>query len=314
MILPLPFTFKYYGNDYTSLKVVTNGWMGFDIASTSNAYLNAAIPVAAEPNNALYPFWDDLDLRTAGTVYYLNDAANNRFIVEYKDVPHYSTGQLYTFQVMLYSDGRIFYQYLSMDPSLINSCTIGTENVGGATGLQVVYNAAYLHNNLAIKIEKGLGWLEEMPNSGTISPGGSQSVDVMFNSTGLATGVYTGVMNVNSNDPNRPVKQIPVKLTVGVVDVQNNNLGVPSEFALNQNYPNPFNPTTKISFAIPQESFVTIKIYDILGKEVSKIVNQTKQAGYYSFNFDASSLSSGMYFYKIEAGNFVQTKRMLLMK
>jgi hypothetical protein len=114
VILPLPFTFKYYGNDYTSLKVVTNGWMGFDIASTSNAYLNAAIPVAAEPNSALYPFWDDLDLRTAGNVYYQNDAANNRFVVEYKNVPHYTTGELYTFQVFLYSDGRIIYQYLDM--------------------------------------------------------------------------------------------------------------------------------------------------------------------------------------------------------
>ncbi|MCB0729291.1 MAG: T9SS type A sorting domain-containing protein, partial [Ignavibacteriae bacterium] len=192
--------------------------------------------------------------------------------------------------------------------------TIGTENAAGSTGLQVVYNAAYLHNNLAIKIEKGLAWLDENPSSGTVTPGGSQSVDVIFNSTGLATGVYTGVMNVNSNDPLRPVKTIPVKLTVGVVGVENNVTGIPSEFALNQNYPNPFNPTTNISFAIPTESFVSIKIYDILGKEVSKIVNETKQAGYYNFNFDASSLSSGMYFYKIEAGNFVQTKRMLLMK
>jgi flagellar hook assembly protein FlgD len=123
-----------------------------------------------------------------------------------------------------------------------------------------------------------------------------------------------GVMNVNSNDPLRPVKTIPVKLTVGVVGIENNVTGIPTEFSLAQNYPNPFNPTTNISFAIPTESFVSIKIYDILGKEVSKIVNETKQAGYYNFNFDATSLSSGMYFYKIEAGNFVQTKRMLLMK
>jgi len=314
VILPLPFTFKYYGNDYTSLKVVTNGWMGFDIASTSNAYLNAAIPVAAEPNSALYPFWDDLDLRTAGNVYYQNDAANNRFVVEYKNVPHYTTGELYTFQVFLYSDGRIIYQYLDMTASLVNSCTIGTENVNGTTGLQVVYNAAYLHNNLAIKIEKGLAWLEQTPSTGTITPGGNQNVEVNFISTGLATGVYNGVMNVNSNDPLRPVKTIPVKLTVGVVGIENNVTGIPTEFSLAQNYPNPFNPTTNISFAIPTESFVSIKIYDILGKEVSKIVNETKQAGYYNFNFDATSLSSGMYFYKIEAGNFVQTKRMLLMK
>ncbi|MEZ4691591.1 MAG: T9SS type A sorting domain-containing protein, partial [Ignavibacteria bacterium] len=314
VILPLPFTFTYYGNNYTSLKVVTNGWMGFDVASTSNAYLNAAIPTSAEPNNALYPFWDDLDLRTAGNVYYQNDAANNRFIVEYKNVPHYSTGELYTFQVMLYSDGRIFYQYLDMTASLVNSCTIGTENAAGSTGLQVVYNAAYLHNNLAIKIEKGLAWLDENPSSGTVTPGGSQSVDVIFNSTGLATGVYTGVMNVNSNDPLRPVKTIPVKLTVGVVGVENNVTGIPSEFALNQNYPNPFNPTTNLEFGIPELEFVSLKIYDMLGKEVKTLVNETKPAGRYRISFDGSDLASGVYYYKIQAGDFVETKRMLLLK
>ena len=194
--LPLPFTFKYYGNDYTSLKVVTNGWMGFDVASTSNAYSNVSIPATAVPNNCLYPFWDDLDLRTSGAVYYLNDAANNRFIVEYKAVPHYSTGELYTFQVMIYADGRIYYQYQDMNASLVNSCTIGTENSTGTTGLQVVYNAAYLHNNLAIKIEKGLAWVDENPSTGTITPGGNQNVAVNFNTVGLVIGSYTGVLKL----------------------------------------------------------------------------------------------------------------------
>ncbi|MCB0726910.1 MAG: T9SS type A sorting domain-containing protein, partial [Ignavibacteriae bacterium] len=309
-----PFTFTYYGNNYTSLKVVTNGWMGFDVASTSNAYLNAAIPTSAEPNNALYPFWDDLDLRTAGNVYYQNDAANNRFIVEYKNVPHYSTGELYTFQVMLYSDGRIFYQYLDMTASLVNSCTIGTENAAGSTGLQVVYNAAYLHNNLAIKIEKGLAWLDENPSSGTVTPGGSQNVEVIFNSTGLATGTYTGVMNVNSNDPIRPVKSIPVKLIVGTVGIQNTTFGIPTEFSLNQNYPNPFNPTTNLEFGIPELGFVSLKIYDMLGKEVKTLINETKPAGRYRISFDGSDLASGVYYYKIQAGDFVETKRMLLLK
>jgi hypothetical protein len=314
VILPLPFTFTYYETPYTQLKVCTNGWVGFDVTNTSNAYLNSAIPSTAVPNNALYPFWDDLDFRTSGSVWYRNDAANNRFIVQYKDAPHYSTGELYTFQVILYSDGRIYYQYLDMQASLLNSCTIGNENSTGTIGLQVVFNAAYLHNNLAIKIEKGLAWVDEMPSSGSIIPGGNQNVSVIFNAIGLSIGAYNGVLKVNSNDPMQPVKNIGVRLNVGMVGAQNASLGIPSEYMLDQNYPNPFNPSTKISFAIPQSSFVTLKIYDVLGKEVARLVNETKAAGYYDLNFDADNFGSGMYFYKIEAGSFTQTKRMLLIK
>ena len=225
--------------------------MGFDIASISTAYSNLAIPTSAEPNLCLYPFWDDLDLRTSGNVYYYNDAANNRFIIEYKDAPHFSTGELYTFEAIIYRDGRVYYQYLSMTSSLLNSCTIGTENAAGTIGLQVVFNAAYLHDNLAIKIEKGLGWVDESPSSGTIQPGGNQDVTVTFNSTGLTIGTYSGFMKVNSNDPINPVKNVGVRLNVGPVGIQNNALGIPEQFSLKQNYPNPFNPVTKISYDLP---------------------------------------------------------------
>ena len=103
-------------------------------------------------------------------------------------------------------------------------------------------------------------------------------------------------------------------MTVGAVDIQNNLTGIPSEFTLDQNYPNPFNPATKISYGLPKESFVSIKIFDILGKEVMKLVNENKQAGYHQVDFNASNFASGMYFYKIEAGSFVQTRRMMLLK
>ena len=315
VVVPLPFTFTYYGNNYTQLKIVTNGWVGFDVASTSTAYLNTAIPASAEPNNCLYPFWDDMDVRTSGTIYYKNDAANNRFIVEYKDVPHYDppAGGPYTYQVILYSDGRIYYQYLNMG-SPVNDATIGNENTGGATGLQVVYNAAYMHNNLAIKIEKGLPWVDENPTSGTIVPGGNQNVNLLFNTTGLSLGSYSGILKVSSNDPLRPVKNIPVTLNVGPVGIQSSELGIPEQFDLKQNYPNPFNPVTQLEFGIPDLGFVSLKVYDVLGKEVMTLVNEIKPAGYYKVSFDGSNLGSGMYFYKIEAGSFTQTKRMLLIK
>jgi hypothetical protein len=89
---------------------------------------------------------------------------------------------------------------------------------------------------------------------------------------------------------------------------------IPREFSLGQNYPNPFNPVTNIQFGLPKNSFVTIKIFDILGREVSVLINEFKEAGMYEINFNASKLSSGMYFYRIEAGSFSGIKRMVLLK
>ena len=85
-------------------------------------------------------------------------------------------------------------------------------------------------------------------------------------------------------------------------------------YELNQNYPNPFNPTTTITYSIPQNSFVTLKIYDILGSEVASLVNGEIEAGVHKLNFNAVGLNSGVYFYTIKAGNFSETKKLMLMK
>ena len=89
---------------------------------------------------------------------------------------------------------------------------------------------------------------------------------------------------------------------------------IPDEFSLNQNYPNPFNPTTKVRYSIPHSSRVFIKVFDILGNEVKTLVNEVKPAGTYEIEFEAAKLPSGIYFYKIEAGSFVETKKMILLK
>ena len=96
--------------------------------------------------------------------------------------------------------------------------------------------------------------------------------------------------------------------------VNNESIEVPTEFGLNQNYPNPFNPSTKIKYSIPNAEFVTLKIYDLLGREVVTLVNENTQAGSYEVIFDASELISGVYFYKLTAGSFTETKKMLMIK
>jgi len=89
---------------------------------------------------------------------------------------------------------------------------------------------------------------------------------------------------------------------------------VPDKFSLSQNYPNPFNPVTKIEFTLPKQTAVIIKIFDVLGREIRTLVNDVKPAGYYSVDFNASELSSGVYYYKIEAGNFTDVKKMTIIK
>ncbi|MCB0751681.1 MAG: T9SS type A sorting domain-containing protein, partial [Ignavibacteriae bacterium] len=81
-----------------------------------------------------------------------------------------------------------------------------------------------------------------------------------------------------------------------------------------QNYPNPFNPVTKISYQIPSPGLVTLRIYDVLGREVRTLVNKELNSGKYEIEFNASSLSSGIYFYTLSAGSFLLTKKLMLLK
>ena len=105
------------------------------------------------------------------------------------------------------------------------------------------------------------------------------------------------------------IKYSPVTTAVNE-KFNNSNSG----FALNQNYPNPFNPSTKIRFTVPAKSYTSLKIYDVLGNEVGTLVDEYKPAGNYNVDFDASNLSSGVYFYTLRVGNFIESKKMLLLK
>jgi hypothetical protein len=96
--------------------------------------------------------------------------------------------------------------------------------------------------------------------------------------------------------------------------VGNNGSLLPSKYELNQNYPNPFNPVTKINFALPKRAYVSLKIYNMLGKEVAALVSDTKEAGYYTIDFNGSDLSSGVYYCRLESGGFMDVKKMILVK
>jgi hypothetical protein len=100
----------------------------------------------------------------------------------------------------------------------------------------------------------------------------------------------------------------------GLIGIQPISTVIPKEFFVNPNYPNPFNPTTKIKFGLPKAAFVKLTVYDILGREVAILANEQLKAGEFEADWDASSFPSGVYFYKMEAGEFVKTSRMVLVK
>ena len=101
---------------------------------------------------------------------------------------------------------------------------------------------------------------------------------------------------------------------VSVKEKENNNKHYPNKYILSQNYPNPFNPSTTIKYSIPKQSYVTLKVYDILGNEIETLANEEKPAGEYEVTLDAVNLPSGVYFYRLQAGSFVETKKMILLK
>jgi hypothetical protein len=111
----------------------------------------------------------------------------------------------------------------------------------------------------------------------------------------------------------RALAQTAVTLDANIVPVED-EFTAPKTFALEQNYPNPFNPTTTIRYGIPEKSIVKITLFNAIGEEVALVLNEEKESGYHQVEFKAAALPSGVYFYQLQAGSFVETKKMVLMK
>jgi len=159
-------------------------------------------------------------------------------------------------------------------------------------------------NNAGFEIQRIEGEIEfvaigYVPGHGTTT----ESKNYKFIDANLSSGSYT-----------YRLKQIDFDGTFSYSYEVNVDVISPVQFELTQNYPNPFNPSTKIKFAIPQSSDVTLKVYNALGQEVSTLINQFMESGIHTINFDASILNSGIYFYKLNAGHYSDVRKMTLIK
>lgn len=152
------------------------------------------------------------------------------------------------------------------------------------------------------------------PETPTIAAHDSVEVVVTF-APENAGQAYNGLMDLINNSENNSNYQIVLRGTGGEIDAAGDNrTGLPERIALSQNYPNPFNPSTSVEFALPARSDVRLTVFNTLGQEVASLARGSFDAGYHAVEFDAAALSAGLYFYKLEAGSFTQTRKMMLLK
>ncbi|MCB9248250.1 MAG: T9SS type A sorting domain-containing protein [Ignavibacteriales bacterium] len=140
-------------------------------------------------------------------------------------------------------------------------------------------------------------------------------------SLGSITNLSWIFINIDSENSNY-YSFLSTRITVhygSITDVESDK-NLSAQFELSQNYPNPFNPTTIIKYSVPNvvsnfsSNNVELKVYDVLGREIKTLVNQKQKAGNYEVSFDTKELSSGVYFYRLQSGDFIQTKKMMLLK
>jgi hypothetical protein len=198
-----------------------------------------------------------------------------------------------------------------------------------ASGAQDARSTVYASGNSLAQLRAVVDravvpWLRVSPLAGLVPPGSSRNVSVTFDATGILRGDYRADLRIMSNDPATPVVTVPLVLTVDSVivvttGVDPDPIGTPTRYALHSNFPNPFNPTTTIQYEVAEAADVRLEIYGIKGESVAVLVDRHQPTGRYSVPWDGRNSSgepvaSGVYFYRLKAGQFVQTRKMQLLK
>jgi hypothetical protein len=312
--IPLGFTFSFYGDDFTSLRVCNNGWLSFNTFSVS--YNNTTLPSNLAPRAMIAPLWDNLNLQANSKVYYFADST--RFVVEWEDVYTATGNGPYTFQTILFRNGNMMFQYKNLS-SLEDAYTVGMQNIDATDGFYIAHNESYLHDEMAILISKR-SWISLNPTGGMVAPGSQLDIQVSLNSRDFPLGDFWASVEIFSNDPQNSQMTVPIHMTVDSTTVGiGPHQAIPGQYQLFQNYPNPFNPNTTIQYALIETGKVSLKIYNLLGQEIRTLVNNTQDAGYQTIQWDGrddigQSVASGIYIYRLETDGYVSTKKMILLK
>jgi Secretion system C-terminal sorting domain len=272
---PIGFTFNYVGKNYTQVWICTNGFIQMGPTGVVD-YTNL---LCSADTNMIAPFWDDLNTLNGGNIQYttVGNAPNRIFITQFTNVGFFSGTGNVTFQIVLY------------------------ENGGASQTIDIIYGPAI--NNASSSGSIGLN----------VAPGGSGNINSITPGPDCGSTTFSQITCNNSVIYNM-ASGTRYRFCMGPEGISQNGTTLPPTYSLEQNYPNPFNPTTNIKFGIPKSGLVKLVIYDVLGRVVETVVNEFKEAGTYKVDFDASKLASGVYFYKLESGDFTAVKKMLLVK
>jgi hypothetical protein len=269
----------------------------------------------------------------AGSIALMFAAADSSLIVQYKN--NLSLGAI-TFRDMLFEavDSNASLQGITVTGGRLNVfnaallasnfivpvelVSMSAENT--ENGVLLTWITATETNNHGFEIEKLFHPL--ISGDGTL-PGEDPEDGSNWDMIGFVGGAGTTTENkyysfidddIKTGFYNYRLKQIDYDGSYEYSDIVEVDIPAPNEFALLQNYPNPFNPSTKIRYSVPQSSKVVIKVFDILGNEIETLIDEQKPIGTYEIIWHTTNLPSGVYFYRLQAGSFVETKKMVLMK
>ena len=207
-MIDIGFEFPFYDTSYTQCFINPNGWVGFE--NDDNNWDNISIPSTQAPKSAIFGFWDDLNPTNdfcnscSGEVYYHSN--QERMVVWFNNVSHWPTyfdNSTYNFQIVMYKNGQIKFNYNSMNGDY-SSATIGIQNSSGNSGLMMAYNSSYVADNLTTLISKAPQWvgLNDIGNlmvSGEIIEGFSESLNLVLENNQLQNDIYTAYLNIGSN-------------------------------------------------------------------------------------------------------------------
>ena len=216
-VIDLPFDFPFYGQTFGTVRVSSNGYIYTQgpLANESSGNPNPAIPNPAEPDGVIAGFWDDLNPENGGEIY-AQDLGDGRYVVQWQDMALFTGPGTATFQIILDASGTIQVHYEAFSATT-TSATIGLEAPSGTEGLQVVRNAAYVEEGLALLFTAAPTWLRAAdPAVGTVAPnGGEQEVTLTFSGDGLEAGAYQHLLRIYTNDPEQAAIPVHTVLSVG---------------------------------------------------------------------------------------------------
>jgi hypothetical protein len=251
----LNFSFPFYGNQFDSLRIASDGWMSFSsfppcYMDTFSCYSNKRLPYLWGPYNLIAPLWDDLKLKDSSKIYFYSNS--DSAVISFINLFCYSStgGGPYTFQTILTKNGEMAFQYHRLNDTLYKA-TVGIQNQDGTNGLGIFYNQKYLKDSLWIRIRPS--WVSVDSMWGTIQPGENKTLNLTFDRLSYPQGIYHANLIINSRDKNRDLDTIRTPLTLCIdttTSVDFDEGQKPSSFALFQNYPNPFNPLTVVRYTV----------------------------------------------------------------